>query len=80
MANTSREHDAREENPVNTDENKPVTAADVARHFGVSVATVRRWVRQGRVPFIRPSRKVTRFHISDVEAALAGGVGVPRDQ
>lgn len=57
-------------------ENKPVAAVDVARHFGVTVATVQRWVRQSRIPFIRPSRKTVRFHLREVEAALADGKGV----
>jgi len=64
---------------MNTDEPKPVTVADVARHFSVTVATVRRWVRQQRIPFIRPSRRVIRFHLREVEAALVGGVGVDHE-
>ena len=61
---------------MNADESKPVTADDVARHFNVTIDTVRRWVRQGRIPFIRPSRRVVRFHLLAVESALAGGKGV----
>lgn len=63
---------------MNSEERKPVTADDLARHFNVTVATVRRWVRQGRIPFIRPSRRVVRFHLREVEAALTGGVEVER--
>lgn len=47
------------------------TAEDVARRFGVSVATVNRWVRNGAIPCFRPSRRVVRFDIVAVEHALA---------
>lgn len=49
---------------------KPVTAEAVAAHFGVTVGTVNKWVRGGRIPFIRPSRRVVRFYIDEVEEAL----------
>lgn len=47
-----------------------LTTYDLARRYGVSVATIRRWVRQGRVPFIRASRRVVRFDLVAVENAL----------
>jgi excisionase family DNA binding protein len=43
----------------------------VADRFGVSVATIRRWVREKRIPFIRPSRRILRFRLSDVEHAVS---------
>jgi len=48
----------------------PVTARELAVYFGVTVATVNRWVRERRIPFIRASRRVVRFHIPEVERAL----------
>lgn len=45
-------------------------AKTVAQHFGVKVATVHTWVRQGRIPCIRPSRSIVRFRLADVELAL----------
>ena len=49
---------------------KPVTARDVAEHFGVTVETVNRWVRERRIPHIRISRRVVRFDLVDVEHVL----------
>lgn len=48
------------------DMNGLVTANEVAKHFDVTVETVNRWVREGRVPCIKPSRKVIRFRLDDV--------------
>ena len=47
-----------------------VTSQRVAEHFGVAVGTVRQWVREHRIPFVRPSRRIVRFRIRDVERAL----------
>jgi len=48
----------------------PITARAVAKHFGVTVETVNRWVRQNRIPYLRPSRRIVRFHLEEVERAL----------
>lgn len=47
------------------------TAATVAQLFGVTPATVRRWVRERRVPCIRVSRRVLRFNLADIEKTVA---------
>lgn len=47
-----------------------VDAQAVARRFAVSIGTVNRWVRSGAVPCLRPSRRVVRFDLEKVEAAL----------
>lgn len=47
------------------------TTDDVARRFGVTRNTVRKWVRLGIVPFMRASRRVVRFDLDEVERALA---------
>ena len=47
------------------------TSDDVARRFGVSTATVNRWVRIGAIPCLRPSRRVVRFDMKAVDRALA---------
>lgn len=49
---------------------KLVTARTIAARFGVTVGTVNRWVRENRVPYLRPSRRIVRFRISEVEQAL----------
>ncbi len=50
---------------------KPVTAQEIADHFDVTVQTVNRWVRERRIPFIRPSQRIVRFRLSEVEQALS---------
>ena len=50
-----------------------VTTEVLATHFGVTVSTVRRWVRNRVVPCIRPSRRIVRFRLQDVERALTSG-------
>ncbi len=47
------------------------TADDVARRFRVTVSTVNRWVRDGIIPCIRPSRRIVRFNLGEVERAIA---------
>tara|TARA_R110000824_G_scaffold31369_1_gene102250 strand:- start:247 stop:645 length:399 start_codon:yes stop_codon:yes gene_type:complete len=53
-----------------------VPIEDVAKHFSVSVSTVRAWVRQKHIPedtYIKVGSSVKpiyRFRISDVESAL----------
>ena len=47
-----------------------VPASVIADRYGVSVETVVRWARERRVPCVRPSRRVLRFRIDEVDAAL----------
>lgn len=54
-----------------TEPDELVGANVLARHFDVTVATVRRWVREQRIPCVRVSRRVVRFNIRDVERALS---------
>ena len=52
-----------------------VPIEDVAKHFAVSVSTVRAWIRQDLVPALKIGG-VYRFKISEVEQAirkLSGG-------
>lgn len=52
-----------------------VPIEDVAKHFAVSVSTVRAWIRQDLVPALKVGG-VYRFKISEVEQAirkLSGG-------
>jgi hypothetical protein len=47
-----------------------VTPADLARRFGVTIETVRGCVRERRVPYLCPSRRVVRFCLADVRRAI----------
>ena len=55
-----------------------VTAECVAERFGVTVGTVNSWVRDGRVPYIRVSRRTVRFRLNEVEQALTHQVNPSR--
>lgn len=44
---------------------KPLDMNELADWFGVSVPTVKRWVRDG-VPCLRPSPGVVRFDLAEV--------------
>ncbi|MCH8824192.1 MAG: helix-turn-helix domain-containing protein [Planctomycetes bacterium] len=57
--------------PTRTKKRTLQTAQDVADRFGVSVTTVRRWVRLGRIPYIRVSRRIVRFDLQEIERVVA---------
>lgn len=69
---TSAPHEKIVFDPVEA-ERPLLTTVEIAAHFGVAITTVRGWVRDERVPFIRPSRRVVRFRLSDVERAITHG-------
>ncbi len=48
---------------------KLVQFKEVAEHFDVSVQTVRNWVREKKIPFIRLGN-VYRFRVEDIEESL----------
>lgn len=55
-----------------------VTAGEVAEILGVTVGTVRRWARAGRIPIIRLSPRVLRFDPEAVLSALAAEAGAEK--
>jgi excisionase family DNA binding protein len=51
-----------------------VPIEQVAKHFTVSLSTIRAWVRQGKIPsntYIKVGNTY-RFRVADVESALVG--------
>jgi excisionase family DNA binding protein len=50
-----------------------LTARQLAAVLQVSEATVRRLARTGRIPSIRLTSRITRFHLPSVREALDGG-------
>jgi hypothetical protein len=42
----------------------------VAKHFGVSVRTVDRWIAERRVPHLKFSKRCIRFVWRDIERAI----------
>jgi excisionase family DNA binding protein len=56
------------------DANDPfLTARQLAAILQVSEATVRRLARKGRIPSIRLTPRILRFHLAAVREALDGG-------
>ncbi len=57
-----------------------LSVEEVAALFGVSVRTVRRWHRIGRLPNHRPKRGRRSFYVrSEIEGLVAGHYRVSRD-
>lgn len=50
-----------------------LTAKQLAAILQVSEATVRRLARAGRIPSIRLTPRIVRFHLQSVREALDGG-------
>lgn len=50
-----------------------LTARQLAAILQVSEATVRRLARNGRIPSIRLTPRIMRFHLASVREALDGG-------
>jgi excisionase family DNA binding protein len=51
-----------------------LTTSQVADRFQVTTWTVRKWVRDGKVPALKLSGKYVRFRPEDVERIVAEGV------
>lgn len=51
------------------------TPSVLAAEFGVSLATVRRWRKQKRIPFSRLGRNTYRFDVAAVKEALETTAG-----
>ena len=54
-----------------------LTARQLAEILQVSEATVRRLARRGRIPSIRLTPRIVRFHLPSVREALDGGRSRP---
>jgi excisionase family DNA binding protein len=50
--------------------NKLQTVEQIAKRFGVHPETVRLWVRQNKIPCIRPTERTIRFNVTEVEKAI----------
>lgn len=40
---------------------------ELAAMTGLNVVTLRQWTSQGRLPFVRLSKKAVRYRLSDIE-------------
>ena len=49
---------------------KILSTKEIAWELQVQPATIRRWVREGRIPEIRISLKVRRYNLEDILSAL----------
>ena len=63
-------------------ETQPVNATvdDVAKHFGVSTRTVRRWLKDAGIPHRRLGGKIIRFNIDEVNAWAKSEEGETSDR
>ena len=57
-----------------------VGTSELAERFGVSTATVYRWIETKRVPFLRLSPRAYRFDPVAVEKAFVEGQEVPPNE
>lgn len=57
-----------------------LTTSEIAKRVKVSPTTIRSWTRRGLIPAVRLSRKVIRFNLDAVLAAVAANApkGVSR--
>jgi excisionase family DNA binding protein len=58
-----------------TTTNRLLRIGAVARLLNVSVETMRRWTREGKITAIRTPGGEHRYHLSDVQAILESGTG-----
>ena len=56
-----------------------VAIEDVAKHFAVSVSTVRAWIRKNQIPHLKLGG-VYRFRLSSIEEALGAGTAEVEDR
>ena len=47
-----------------------LTTEELAERLAVSPSTIVKWAKAGRIPEVRPSRRVRRFDCAEVVAAL----------
>lgn len=59
--------------PIDETPDQFLTARQLAAILQVSEATVRRLARTGRIPSIRLTPRIVRFHLQSVREALDGG-------
>jgi excisionase family DNA binding protein len=49
----------------------PLTTGQVAERYNVNRGTVKRWADNGRLTFFLTPSGQRRFHVADIEAAIA---------
>jgi excisionase family DNA binding protein len=49
---------------------KLVTVKELSKRYGVHKETVRRWMKQGTIPYVRPTLRTVRFDLEAVDRAL----------
>jgi excisionase family DNA binding protein len=57
---------------ASTSTERPMTTAEVADLFGVTVSAVVQWANAGKLPHFRTPGGQRRFHRAEIEALLTG--------
>jgi len=60
-------------------EENPIILPEAAARLSISPSTLRRWVFERRITFIRVSSRAIRFRISDIENFLTARLVQPVD-
>lgn len=65
--------------PNDREPRRLLTPAELAERFGLQEETIRRWARNGRIPFVRLGERTLRFDpdaVAAMVAKLSSGKGV----
>ena len=55
-----------------------ITVNEAAARLGLSPLTIRRLIREGKLPHVRPTPRAVRVREADLEAFLQGRIGESR--
>jgi excisionase family DNA binding protein len=65
--------DGGENGQAQPDEPQWMTPAEIAAEFRLSVETIRRWIRNGQLPAVRPGQRALIVRRVDVQALIERG-------
>jgi len=63
--------DIKQNNAVPQPQGELLTVPEAAAFFKVQISTIRSWILQRRIPYVKPGGKLIRFRRVDLEKLLA---------